>query len=135
MPLVQLSFNPFVCQMLLFNFPLTLYLGRCLDMVISHEKHPVARRCPAPIHWFLLHGDFLVMELFQIWLAVGGFYKAYGKLALFLGPVRTWGVILAVYLRYIALKTPSRSSWPDDIPGGKPQKSKSEQNGPWTANS
>lgn len=92
-------------QLIMFNIPLTLYLGRCLDLSLSASKQ-VRPSCPSrlwPLTWLLDHGCFVLIVLLQFYLAISGFYRAYGLLALVLCPMRTWAVVLAFYLRKQAL--------------------------------
>lgn len=92
-------------QLLQFNIPLTLYLGRTLDLSLSANKE-TKPCCPSrlwPIFWLLDHSFFFVIVSFQLYLVLTGFYRAYGLVALILCPMRTWAVLLAIYLRRQAL--------------------------------
>ena len=99
----------YVLQILVFNIPLTLYLGRCLDLAnAGKDPRTPTRRSAAnawlwPIVWLLDHGVFLAVVVFQAYLVLSGFYLAYGGLALVLCPLRTWAIFLAVYLRHTAM--------------------------------
>ena len=49
-----------------------------------------------------------VTALFQAYLVLSGFYRSYGGLALLLCPLRTWAILLAVYLRRQSLSAGSQ---------------------------
>ena len=54
--------------------------------------------------WLRYHWLFLALLWWQLNCAYFGFYRAYGLLALLLGPVRTWALPLAVWLRSVAMR-------------------------------
>ena len=91
-----------------FNIPLILYLGCVKDWNLSEHKHcersiPLVKTTIP--NWISKHGFFVALMVFQLYLAVTGFYRAYGLIVLLMCPLRTWSVPFAIYLRYIALKT------------------------------
>jgi len=45
------------------------------------------------------------MLMFQAYLAYSGIYLAYGLIAVLLCPVRTWSVIFALVMQFVAHKT------------------------------
>ena len=50
----------------------------------------------------------LLVVLFQAYLVLSGFYRSYGSMALLLCPLRTWAIVLAVYLRRQSLSAGSQ---------------------------
>ena len=89
-------------QLVMFNIPLTLYLAHIISVTISPATptyHPVI---VILLHLYN-HSVFYIIVFLQAWFAYGGFYKAYGMLAFVVGPVRTWSIVLAVFLQQKAL--------------------------------
>lgn len=93
-------------QLIIFNIPLMLYLGRCLDLSLAANKD-LRPACPSQwlwrLAWFFDHSFFVIIITIQLYLVTTGFYRAYGLSALVLCPLRTWAVLLALYLRKQAL--------------------------------
>ena len=60
-------------QLFTFNFPLTLYLGRCCDLAISQHKQHCPRR--PMLAWLKNNVLFLVLIAWQMYLSFSGFFK------------------------------------------------------------
>ena len=93
-------------QLLLFNLPLMLYLGRLIDVSLSDHRtnlKPVSFWTSQVVKTLLDIGVFTVFVGWQFYLAVWGFNRAYSRMALIMCPTRTWSVVLAWYLRRVAL--------------------------------
>ncbi|ELT94129.1 hypothetical protein CAPTEDRAFT_182321 [Capitella teleta] len=85
-----------------FSIPLTMTVGRCLDLVISDRYKPRPSPCGSPaLRWLADHSVFILLIVYMLYLAFCGFNVSYGgayHMALVLCPLRTWSAILAVYL-------------------------------------
>ena len=92
--------------MLLFNLPLMWYLGATAE---AQFYYPSVSQQMTFIKYIRQHGLFIVIFLLQAYFAMTGFYLAYGTMAFILGPLRTWSLFIAVYLRWKVL-----SLQPDD---------------------
>ncbi|XP_064622069.1 transmembrane protein 62-like isoform X2 [Lineus longissimus] len=96
-----------IVQLLTFNIPLTHYLGYCLDYRLTRveKDHVVGKNlfttCLLSFHY---HWAFYLIIGFETFLAVHGFYLAYGTIAFLIGPVRTWSVFFALYLRWKVMR-------------------------------
>ncbi|ESO01300.1 hypothetical protein HELRODRAFT_112716, partial [Helobdella robusta] len=67
----------------------------------------------APIRHVYRHLILFVVVIFQVYLILTGFLKSYGFLAFMLCPLRTWAILLALYLHYqIHRYTQSKTSNP-----------------------
>lgn len=108
------SINIRVCVTLLqystVNLPLMVYLAVTLDRTLSSVKVTPSRqangRCKAAVQWLKHHVPFVLLIIWQVYLAVFGFRRTYGLLVFLLGPVRTWSIGLAFFLRYVAMRRP-----------------------------
>ncbi|XP_063254696.1 transmembrane protein 62 [Prinia subflava] len=95
----SMTFMVGILQMMFFNLPLMAYLCWCLWMRCqghsfhSHMRH-VRRLVAVPVH--------LAMGLLLAWQVYSCYFlqRAYGTLAFFLSPMRTWLVALTAALVY-----------------------------------
>ncbi|KAK6636235.1 hypothetical protein RUM43_009893 [Polyplax serrata] len=84
-------------QMCSFQIPLTLVLAKAVDRRFSHfQTAPIISRLDFVFH----HIPFGVVVCIQI-ICAYFFWLAYGTIAFFLGPLRTWSIILALVLWWI----------------------------------
>lgn len=97
--ITRLILSLLLFQVLFFNLPLMAYLCWCLLMrcqghcFTSHMRH--VKRCFAvPVH--------LVMALLFFWQVYSCYFllQTYGTLAFFFSPLRTWIVVLTLFLVY-----------------------------------
>ena len=93
----------FCFQYLTFNFPLMIHLGHWVDMASKQQpNHSLLYQ--NILRWVQHNLSFLILLLFQIYMAYSGIYRAYGTMAFFIGPVRTWSVPFALWLRWYSLR-------------------------------
>lgn len=98
-------------QLLLFNIPLALYLGHCIELsqgdgqeATHTTRRSVRQLLRAALTYLQRHAIFYILVSVQAYFAYSGFYLSYGGIALFLGPVRTFSIPYAFILRHLALK-------------------------------
>ena len=106
-------------QLLTFSIPLTLYVGRCLDLVISDKYKPRPSPFGVPaLRWLVDHCMLLLLLAWMIYLSLAGFAIAYsgsGYMALLFCPMRTWSVGLAIYLYWVANTQTERTQLTFDL--------------------
>lgn len=112
--LIPGSFTYFfgIFQIFTFNIPLTCYLGYYYDRVnskyrcwLASAENPERDNFQAPFWWLaLLKVPLIILFLFQFYLALSGFPKAYGILAFYISPVRTWSAFSIFPLTLIAYR-------------------------------
>ncbi|CAH0560338.1 unnamed protein product [Brassicogethes aeneus] len=93
-------------QLVTFQVPLTLILAKAVDhrFKVLLLKPP---RKESLICAGLRHLPFALIFTMQVIMAYL-FWLAYGTMAFFLGPLRTWSIILALFLYYEALFLPEK---------------------------
>lgn len=123
--LIPGSFTYFfgIFQIFTFNIPLACYLGYYYDRVNYKYRcwlesaESQGQDSFRPSFWWLVIMDIplIILFLLQFYLALSGFPKAYGIMAFYLSPVRTWSALMVFPLNLIAYrqacrKTSSRAS-------------------------
>lgn len=94
----QISF-----QYITFNIPLLLCLSRTLEQHtnIVTPAHGTRTRLT---HVAARHAPITFLASFQLYMSITGVWSAYGTMAMMINPVRTWAVVLAFVLHYLACK-------------------------------
>lgn len=89
-----------------FQIPLTFILAHAVDYSFQHKV--INTEKPKTICGQIgLHLPFFTVLILQIEMAYL-FWLAYGTLAFFLGPLRTWSLVLAGILWFNALYLPQK---------------------------
>lgn len=107
----SLAFFYGIFQVLSFNAPLTLFLGKALDARRQQMTIEYSSTCShRPKGWQTIVSNlpFSLLLVFQIYIALTEFPRNYGTSALLISPVRGGSVILAVILLYVVNNTPFR---------------------------
>ncbi|XP_041352830.1 transmembrane protein 62-like [Gigantopelta aegis] len=101
-----------IFQMITFNIPLLLFVSNTVDLLYiasGNLKEIKARQIGRWQKFLQLDVPFLTMLVFQAYITLTEFPRAYGTKALVLGPVRTGSLILAVILHYCLFRLPLKS--------------------------
>ncbi|XP_048505686.1 transmembrane protein 62-like isoform X2 [Athalia rosae] len=91
-------------QLFSFHFPLTLILAHRVDQRLHLMEKP-SRKPPTVLALLGRHTLFTALIIMQTSM-VYFFWLAYGTLAMILGPMRTWSIVLAIVLWYQANRMP-----------------------------
>ncbi|GAB1606623.1 transmembrane protein 62-like [Argonauta hians] len=112
-----------ILQILTFNIPLTFYVSYYFDKVrhkyecwTDSNQNAENIKFQLPMWWLLIMEiPFICLFLFQFYLALTGFPKAYGHMAFYTCPVRTWCalflIVINIYTYRLACRNPSPQRW------------------------
>ena len=106
----------FFSQVLTFNVPLTLILGKSLESRRKEVYASYSAKCSKrPSGWQVISSNlpFSLLLVFQVFLTLTEFPRNYGTTALILSPVRGGSVILAIVLLFFVHNVDFRKPCPN----------------------